>query len=73
MAFQNKNLSVIVCTNGFTMWHYVSSDVLEDVLDGYFNPVADLMNANDMIILNLGDQNCIIFVKSIENKSVKLG
>lgn len=44
MAFQNKNLSVIAYANGFTMWHYKTNDCLSDLMDGYFNPAADLMN-----------------------------
>lgn len=73
MAFKNKDLSVLVYANGFTIWHYKTDDQLHEVLSGYFNPVSDMMNKNDMIILNTGDMNCIMFVKSIENKNVKLG
>lgn len=73
MAFQNKNLSVIAYANGFTMWHYKTEDQLEELLNGYFDSVSDLMNKNDMFVLNCGDQNCIMFVKSIEDRKVKLG
>lgn len=73
MAFKSKNLSVIAYANGWTAWHYATEDSLQDLLSGYFNPVHNLMRANDMIILNTGDMNCIMFVKSIENKNVKLG
>lgn len=73
MAFQNKNLNVIAFVNSFTIWHYKTDDQLSELLDGYFNPVSDLMNKNDMIILNTGDTNCIMFIKEIQNKNVKLG
>ena len=74
MAFKHANLSVIAYANGFTMWHYTTEDSLQDVLSGYFDPVSHLMNKNDMIILNLCDMNCMMFIKSIEpNKTVKLG
>lgn len=73
MAFQNKNLAVIAYANGFTIWHYKTADQLSELLDGYFNPVSDLMNKNDMIILSTGDVNCIMFIKEIQNKNVKLG
>lgn len=73
MAFQNKNMSVIAYANGFTIWHYKTSDCLQELLNGYFNPVSDLMNKNDMIILNASDMNCIMFITEIENKNVKLG
>ena len=73
MAFQNKNLNVIAYANGWTMWHYSTDDKLEDVLNGYFNPVQDLMNINDMIVLNTADMNCMMFVKEKQNKNIKLG
>lgn len=73
MAFQHKNLSVIAYANGFTMWHYKTEDQLEGLLDGYFDSASDLMNKNDMLVLNCGDQNCIMFVESIEDRKVKLG
>lgn len=73
MAFKSKNLSLLAYANGFTVWHYKTGDQLHEVLSGYFNPVSDLMDKNDMIILNTGDMSCIMFVKSIENKNVKLG
>lgn len=50
MAFQNKNLSVIAYANGFTMWHYKTEDQLEELLNGYFDSVSDLMNKNDMLV-----------------------
>ena len=73
MAFQTRNLNVLAYANGWTMWHYKTTDLLEELLDGYFNPVATLMNQNDMIVINAGDQNCIMFVKEINNGNVKLG
>lgn len=73
MAFQNRNLNVLAYANGLTMWHYKTTDVVEELLDGYFNPVATLMNQNDMLVINTGDQNCIMFVKEINNGNVKLG
>ena len=73
MAFQNKNLSVIAYANGFTMFHYVTKDTLEDLMNGYFNSVWSIMNKNDMLVINAGDQNCILFVKEIVDKNVKLG
>ena len=73
MAFTNKNLSVVACVNDFTIWHYKTDDQLNELLNGYFNPVQDLMNKNDLMILNAGDINCIMFIKEIQNKNVKLG
>lgn len=72
MAFQHKNLSMIAYANGFTMWHYKTEDKLDDVLnEGYFGDSTILMNTGDMFVLNLGDQNCVMFIKNIDNKKIK--
>ena len=57
MAFQNKNLSVIAYANGFTLWHYgAGADALPKAsANGYFNDVAALMNAGDIVIINGAD------------------
>lgn len=53
MAFQNKNLSVLAYANGFTLWHYTTSDSLDEIKsDGYFNVVGTLMNTGDIIIIS---------------------
>ena len=53
MAFANKNLSVIAYANGFTMWHYISTDALATIsADSYFDGVSSLMNTGDLIIVN---------------------
>lgn len=72
MAFENRNLSVLAYANGFTLWHHKTADNLAQVMDGYFNPVADLMAVGDMIILNTADFNGMMVVSEINNKNVKL-
>lgn len=53
MAYEPKNLSVLAYANGFTMWHYRTTDTYEEVTSrGYFNGAADMVRAGDMIILN---------------------
>ncbi|MBR6597875.1 MAG: hypothetical protein IKL37_05420 [Alphaproteobacteria bacterium] len=60
MAFQNKNLSVIAYANGFTLWHYCTSDTLATVsANGYFNDVKTLMNIGDIIMINASDNTAI--------------
>lgn len=55
MAFQSRNLSVLAYANGFTLWHYATSDNATDVdTSGYFNPAADLVRVGDMIVANTG-------------------
>ena len=38
MAYQSKNLSALGYANGFTLWHYRTSDLAAEVDNaGYFN------------------------------------
>lgn len=54
MAFLSKNLSVLAYANGFTLWHYASTDAAGDVdTSGYFNAAAGMLRAGDMILANL--------------------
>lgn len=72
MAFQNKNMSVIACANGFTLWQYKTEDSIKDLKGNYFKVVADLMAVGDMFIINASDGNYIRFIKSIKERKVEL-
>ena len=73
MAFQNKNLSVLVYANGFTLWHFKTDDILRDITDGYFNNSYDLMAPGDIFIINAKDGAVIKTILEIKNKNVLLG
>ncbi len=54
MAYTSKNLSVLAYANGFTLWHYGTTDKAVDVdTTGYFNPAVDMLRVGDMIIGNV--------------------
>ncbi len=54
MAFESKNLSVLAYSNGFTLWHYATTDIAGDVdTDGYFNEAADMLRTGDMVMANV--------------------
>ena len=73
MAFQNKNMSVIACANGFTLWHYTSTDTIADISKtGYFNKIITLSNTGDVIIINAGDGTAIKTIV-LESNNVNLG
>lgn len=60
MAFQNKNLSVIAYANGFTLWHYASTETMATITaSGYFDDVKTLMNTGDIVIINASDNTSI--------------
>lgn len=54
MGFKNKDLSVIAYANGFTLWHYSTSDSI-DLIDetvGYFpKEIGKLMALGDIIFI----------------------
>lgn len=53
MAFQANQLSVIAYANGFTLWHYTTTDA-DDAVDtaGYFDEASEILRAGDMILAN---------------------
>ncbi len=53
MAFENKDLSVLVYAHGFTFWHYKTEDV--GIGEGYFNDGAGLLRVGDIIVINYDD------------------
>ncbi|HYD29853.1 MAG TPA: hypothetical protein VEB64_03220, partial [Azospirillaceae bacterium] len=67
MAFASTDLSVLAYANGFTLWHYLTTDG-HTVVDtsgyfdaaaavdtvGYFNGAADMLRVGDMILANTG-------------------
>lgn len=54
MAYRPSNLSVLAYANGFTLWHYTTTDTAETAdSSGYFNDAADMLRVGDMILANL--------------------
>ncbi len=55
MACDPTNLSALAYANGFTLWHYRTSDPIADVsVNGYFNPAASMLRVGDFVIANAG-------------------
>ncbi|MBK8174230.1 MAG: hypothetical protein IPK66_02755 [Rhodospirillales bacterium] len=54
MAYNPHNLSVLAYANGFTLWHYVTTDTATTAdTVGYFNSAADMLRVGDMIMANV--------------------
>ena len=54
MAFAARNLSVLSYANGFTLWHYTSTDNNAAVIAAsYFNSASDMLRKGDLIIANV--------------------
>jgi hypothetical protein len=55
MAFASNNLSVLAYANGFTLWHYRTTDANTTVdTTGYFNAAINMLRVGDMILSNSG-------------------
>jgi hypothetical protein len=55
MAYESKNLSALGYANGFTLWHYRTTDLAAEVDNvGYFNPASRMLRTGDFIMLNAG-------------------
>jgi hypothetical protein len=65
MAFDRNNLSVLAYANGFTLWHYRTTDT-SAVVDttGYFNGAAEMLRVGDMILANNAANNGIFVVNA---------
>jgi hypothetical protein len=54
MAYNPSKLSVLAYANGFTLWHYSTSDSAAAAdTAGYFNKAADMLRTGDMILVNV--------------------
>jgi hypothetical protein len=55
MAYDPKNLSALGYANGFTLWHYRTTDLAAQVDNaGYFNPASRMVRVGDFVLLNAG-------------------
>lgn len=53
MSYDPKNLSILAYANGFTLWHYTTTDTATKVdTAGYFNGAAESLRRGDMILTN---------------------
>ena len=72
--FLNRDLSVLVFANGFTLWQYYGKeDTLETISQpDYFVKVKSLMAIGDIIIISAKDGAAIRAVTEL-SPSVKIG
>lgn len=55
MPFQPADLSALTYANGFTLWHYRSSDSMNDIDGaGYFSAASNMVRSGDLIVVNAG-------------------
>lgn len=75
MKYKNVDMSVIAYANGFTLWHYNGKNIPTDVLlkDGFFNPIYDLCDVGDIIIISTDKETAMRRISSLDGRVVKLG
>ncbi|MDR1477259.1 MAG: hypothetical protein LBI17_04000 [Rickettsiales bacterium] len=71
----SKDLSVLAYSNGFTLWHYKSSlDRGAVEAEDYFDGVADIFNAGDLIFISAMDAGrngtLVYSIKSVDGGKV---
>lgn len=55
MAYASSGLSAISYANGFTLWHYRTSDLIAEVDNaGYFNAASKMLRVGDFMFVNAG-------------------
>nr|BDD47281.1 hypothetical protein 5 [bacterium] len=53
MAYTASNLSVLAYANGFTLWHYKTTDTAaETEAANYFDNAADLLRVGDLLLIS---------------------
>ena len=52
MALEATDCSVLAYSNGFTLWHYTTTDASVTSND-YFNNASPMMKVGDLIIANI--------------------
>lgn len=53
MAYDPSNLSALAYANGFTLWHYKTTDLSTEVDDaGYFDEAANMLRVGDFVFAN---------------------
>ena len=65
MPFIATNLSALSAANGFTLWHYLTTDKSADTqAPGYFAPAANRLRVGDIILSQASDATTMLPVRA---------
>ncbi len=65
MPFTATNLTVLSAANGFTLWHYRTTDSQAQVqVADYFAPVGQQMRAGDIVVVQAADATMILPIRA---------
>lgn len=73
MAFQQINMSVLAYANGFTLWHYISTEETIEQMEteNFFKPIQGISNTGDIVMLN-GIDGTAVRTLVVSEQTVKL-
>lgn len=73
MAFQQRNMSVLAYANGFTLWHYISTEETIEQMEteSFFKPIQGIANTGDIVMLN-GIDGTAVRTLVVSEQTVKL-
>jgi hypothetical protein len=63
-----RNFSCVAYANGFTLWHYKATrnSLAEVTAPGFFDPMAELISAGDVVMISAADGGRVAFIQSDE-------
>ena len=64
MAFRIRDLSVLSCTQGFTVWHYKAPALADVFAPGYFDDAADMLATGDHMHVAAPDGGGLVLIAS---------
>lgn len=77
MAYDPTGLSALAYANGFTLWHYRTSDAANEIAEEhYFAEAARMLREGDFILLNANvgadPQNALCVIVANEGNSISI-
>ena len=82
IGFVSRELSILAYANGFTLWHYRTTDAASALLEretgdpdyiGYFAPACDLLRRGDLILVSLESDGAPDIVSLVVTEAVPCG
>lgn len=74
MACNPRDLSVLAFANGFTLWHYRTSDEHHAMISaGYWSPAHSLLKEDDRIVADGGHDYVVAYRTAVDKKLDEAG
>ena len=67
MAFRIRDLSVLSCTQGFTVWHYKAAALADVLKAGFFDDASDMIVHGDHMHVSASDGGALLSLSVFGN------